>query len=178
MKKLMFSLIAIFMMGIGAIHAQVTQVDLVQQKGVFTTESLTLEAGEYQFNVQNDDVGHDVGFVLVPKGMYDASKHIKDAYVKTPVATGSTSMTNVVDLKPGEYEYFCPMNKTPKYTLTVTDSMDKMHKGDKMMDKSDKMMGKSDKMMDKSDKMMDKSDKMMDKSDKMMDKADKMDKKM
>jgi len=141
------------MMGFASIQAQVTQVDLVQQKGIFTTESLTLEAGEYQFNVQNDNVGSDVGFVLVPKGMYDASKHIKDAYVKAPVATGSNSMTNVVNLKPGEYEYFCPMNKTPKYALTVTAGKDKMHKGDKMMDKSDKMMDKSEKMMDKSEKM-------------------------
>ncbi len=161
MKNLKLVLIAFLFMGIGVLQAQVSQIDLTQQKGIFTTESLTLAPGEYQFNIHNDNVGHEVGFVLVPKGMYDADKHIKEAYVKAPVATGSSAMTSVVNLAPGEYEFFCPMNKTPKYALTVSD---KMMKGDKMM-KDDKMM-KGDKMM-KDDKMM-KGDKMM-KDDKMME---------
>ena len=117
---------------------------------------MTVSEGSYQFEIANEGVGHNVGFVLVPKGMYDASKHIKAAYVKAPVADGSSSMTNIVNLKAGEYEYFCPMNPTPKYSLTVTDGMDKsmmkdkMHK-DGMKDKMGKV-GMKDKM-DKSDKM-------------------------
>ena len=110
---------AIFALSFSFANAQIGQVNLVQTKGVFTTEALTLEAGEYQFNISNSDVDHEVGFVLVPKGMYDADKHIKEAYVKAPVATGKSSLTDVVKLEAGEYEYFCPLNPTPKYALTV-----------------------------------------------------------
>ncbi len=159
MKNLKLVLIAFLFMGIGVVQAQVNKVDLTQQKGVFTTESLTLASGDYQFNIHNDNVGHDVGFVLVPKGMYDADKHIKEAYVKAPVATGSSAMTDVVTLAPGEYEFFCPMNKTPKYTLTVTD---------KMMDNKEKMMDKKDKMMDKAHSM-EKGEKTMKKGEKGME---------
>ena len=161
MKNLKLVFFAFLFMGFGALHAQeaqVNQINLTQQKGIFTTESLTVEAGAHQFNIHNDNVGHEVGFVLVPKGMYDADKHIKEAYVKAPVATGSSSMTSVVDLAPGEYEFFCPMNKTPKYTLTVTDKMmdkdagmkkegtKKMMEGTKKKKKGEKMMKEGEKM--------------------------------
>lgn len=154
MKNLKLVLAAFLFMAFTAVQAQVEQVNLTQKKGVFTTESLTLASGEYQFNIHNENVGTDVGFVIVPKGMYDADKHIKEAYVTKPVADGMTVASNVVKLAPGEYEYFCPLNKTPKYSLTVTDGMmkdkmdksgmkDKMHKSDMKKDG----MGKSDKKM-------------------------------
>jgi len=98
--------------------AAVENVKLTQTVGKFTTENLTLAPGKYQFEIANSDVDHEVGFVLVPKGKYDAADHIKAAYVKAPVAQGSSSMTSVVDLAAGEYEYFCPLNPTPKYSLT------------------------------------------------------------
>lgn len=104
--------------------AQVEQINLEQVKGEFSTASLDLAAGDYQFNISNNHVGHEVGFVLVPKGKYDKQNHIKDAYVKSPVAEGSNSMTNVVRLAPGKYEYFCPMNPTPKYSLTVHENVE------------------------------------------------------
>ena len=119
-------LAVIIVMSVSLLNAQVAQVDLEQIKGKFTTESLTLAAGEYQFNISNNDVGHDIGFVLVPKGKYDASNHIKEAYVQKPVPTGMSVATNVVMLKPGEYEYFCPMNPTPKYSVTVVDGVDQI----------------------------------------------------
>lgn len=83
------------------------------------TESLMLTPGDYQFNITNKDVDHEVGFVLVPAGKYDASMHIKEAYVTAPVPTGMTKATNVVSLKEGTYEYFCPLNPTEKYILKV-----------------------------------------------------------
>lgn len=87
----------------------------------FTITDFQCEAapGTYQFEIGNTDVDHKVGFVLVPKGKYDAAHHIKAAYVKAPVAQGSSSKTGTVELSAGEYEYFCPLNPTPKYTLTV-----------------------------------------------------------
>ena len=99
-------------------------VKLEQTKGAFSTTSLVLAPGQYQFEIANSDVDHEVGFVLVPKGKYDAANHIKAAYVKAPVAQGNSSMTNVVNLAAGEYEYFCPLNPTPKYSLTVTDKVE------------------------------------------------------
>ena len=120
MKMVKSFLAAFFVISISLLNAQVAQVDLEQMTGKFTTESLTLAEGEYQFNIANNGVGHDVGFVLVPKGKYDPSNHIKAAYVKAPVANGSSSMTSIVELTAGEYEYFCPLNPSPKYTLTVT----------------------------------------------------------
>jgi len=119
MKKLQIITLAVLFFGFNFLTAQVNQVNLEQKKGMFTQESVMLAAGDYQFNISNNDVGHDVGFVLVPKGMYDADKHIKEAYVTSPVPTGMTKSSNVVSLSPGEYEYFCPMNPTPKYTLVV-----------------------------------------------------------
>jgi len=104
------------------LSAQVQNVKLVQTKGEFATTSLELAPGQYQFEIANQGVGHDVGFVLVPQGQYDATDHIKEAYVKAPVATGKSSMTNVVNLEAGTYEYFCPLNPTDKYMLKVADA--------------------------------------------------------
>ena len=95
------------------------QIKLVQTKGEFKTKSLNLEAGLYQFEIANMGVGHDVGFVIAPKGQTDASHHIKEAYVTSPVKDGTSSMTNVVSLEPGTYVYFCPLNKTEQYELVV-----------------------------------------------------------
>lgn len=117
MNKLLSVLVLLF--SISVITAQIEQVDLTQVPGVFTTKALELEAGSYQFNIINDGVDHEVGFVLVPKGKYEATDHIKAAYVTAPAAPGKNSLTNKVDLAAGEYEYFCPLNPTPKYSLTV-----------------------------------------------------------
>ena len=119
MKKCLMSLVAVFLISVSLTTAQVQQVNLEQVKGEFTTESLTLASGKYQFNISNTNVDHEVGFVLVPKGKYAAAYHIKDAYVKAPVAKGKTSATNVVNLESGAYEYFCPLNPTSKYSLNV-----------------------------------------------------------
>jgi plastocyanin len=99
--------------------SQVENIKLTQMPGVFTTQSLALAPGDYQFEIENDGVDHEVGFVLVPKGKYDEANHIKAAYVEAPAATGKSSLTSVVTLEAGEYEYFCPMNPTEKYPLTV-----------------------------------------------------------
>lgn len=96
-------------------------VALEQTKGQFTQKSVELKPGDYVFAISNNNSGTDVGFVLVPKGK-DATKaenHIQSAYVTQVVAEGETQKSKVVNLQPGEYVYFCPLNKTPQYTLTV-----------------------------------------------------------
>jgi plastocyanin len=98
-----------------------TSVTLEQTKGEFTQKALTLSEGDYIFEIANHNVGKQVGFVLVPKGK-DASKpenHIKTAYVTKAVENNTTETSNVTTLAKGEYIYFCPLNDTPQYTLTV-----------------------------------------------------------
>ncbi len=97
----------------------VTKISLEQVKGAFTTDGLTLEAGDYQFEIINNGVDHEVGFVIAPEGKTDQPNHLVDAYVKAPVKDGSSSMTNVVSLAPGNYVYFCPLNPTKEYKLMV-----------------------------------------------------------
>ena len=99
----------------------VTTVSLEQTDGKFTQQELTLKEGSYIFEISNNNVGHQVGFVLVPKGK-DASKpenHIKTAYVTKVVDNNGKETSKVTILEKGEYIYFCPMNPTPQYTLTV-----------------------------------------------------------
>jgi len=96
-------------------------VSLEQTKGAFTQKNVTLKEGSYVFEISNNNVGHDVGFVLVQKGQ-DASNpenHIKTAYVTKAVANNTAEKSNITPLKKGEYIYFCPLNPTPQYTLTV-----------------------------------------------------------
>lgn len=129
MKFLQSILLASLVLFSLSISAQVNQVDLTQTPGAFTTTSVDLPAGQYQFNISNEDVGKDVGFVLVPKGKYDQENHIKEAYVQEVVADGKSSLTKVVTLEAGEYEYFCPLNPTPKYALTVHDDVETISLG-------------------------------------------------
>jgi hypothetical protein len=94
-------------------------VSLEQIEGEFKQKTLTLAEGTYVFDIENMSVDHEVGFVLAPKGKTDAANHIKEAYVSTPVKTGTSSRTGEVTLTKGEYVYFCPLNPTPEYTLVV-----------------------------------------------------------
>ena len=128
MKNSIIRVLALFFITISftQLNAQVQDLKLTQTSGAFQTEELTLLPGDYQFEIANDGVDHEVGFVLVPKGKYDQKDHIQAAYVTAPVKNGKSSKTNVVSLAAGEYEYFCPLNPTPKYSLTVTDKVEKV----------------------------------------------------
>lgn len=175
-------LVAVLFFGLAlAAQAQVNKIKLEQTPGAFAQTSLMLAPGDYQFEIANMGVDHEVGFVLAPKGKTDAANHIKEAYVTAPVKNGSSSMTKVVSLDAGDYVYFCPMNPTEQYSLTVKGDMmekDGMMKKEKMMDKSHGMMEKDEMMKKdgmKKEKMMDKSHGMTEK-DKMMKKEAMMEK--
>jgi len=43
-----------------------------------------------------------LGFVIVPKGKYDAANHIKALYSTTPAKIRKTSQANVVNLIAGD----------------------------------------------------------------------------
>ncbi|WP_420401260.1 plastocyanin/azurin family copper-binding protein [Flagellimonas sp.] len=92
----------------------VQTIKLEQTPGEFTQKSLTVSEGTYVFDIANNGVGHDVGFVLVKKGQ-DLSKpenHIQTAYVTKAVATGASQTSKPTKLTKGEYVYFCPLNPT------------------------------------------------------------------
>lgn len=89
-------------------------IALEQISGEFVQKGLTVSEGTYVFEISNNAVGHNVGFVLVKKGD-DVSKpenHIKTAYVKEQVANGQKQISNPTTLEKGEYVYFCPLNPT------------------------------------------------------------------
>lgn len=123
MKKIIVSLVIILAF-ITNIQAQssmkdsmVKTVKLEQTPGKFTQTDLVLKAGNYVFEISNNNVGHQVGFVLAPKSNPDA--HIKTAYVTKAVDNNHTESSQTTTLEKGEYVYFCPLNPTPKYTLIV-----------------------------------------------------------
>lgn len=92
----------------------VKTIALEQTSGEFTQKQLTVNAGTYIFEVSNNGVDHNVGFVLVEKGK-DISKpenHIQTAYVTAPVGTDSKQTSKPTALAKGEYVYFCPLNPT------------------------------------------------------------------
>jgi len=100
----------------------VETISLEQIPGEFTQKSLIVNEGTYVFEIFNNAVDHEVGFVLVQKGK-DISKpenHIQTAYVAEVVGTGKRQTSKPTTLAKGEYVYFCPMNPTATdNTLTV-----------------------------------------------------------
>ena len=121
MKKLIAVLVLALGFAFNSNAQEVKKVALEQTKGEFTQKSITIAEGSYIFEIANNNVGTDVGFVLVPKGK-DVSKpenHISTAYVTQVVKDGKTETSKTTTLVKGEYVYFCPLNKTPQYTLIV-----------------------------------------------------------
>jgi len=83
---------------------------------------ITLKPGNYVFRVTNKNVPYELGFWLRSKG-YDWRNPLHKV-TKTSVSGGGlflgTTKDYMVELKPGEYEYSCPLNPTPNYRLIVT----------------------------------------------------------
>ena len=107
-------------------HTAVETIKLEQTHGAFTTESLELEAGkEYNFEVTNN-AGRPAAFVLVKAEDAETAKTdfksviIGDAALAGLLEDGQTgTSTGTVNLEAGEYVYFCPVNETPQYKITV-----------------------------------------------------------
>ncbi|WP_035337581.1 cupredoxin domain-containing protein [Dokdonia sp. PRO95] len=96
-------------------------IALEQTKGEFTQKQIVVSEGTYTFSIANNNVGTDVGFVLVPKGkdISNPENHIKTAYVTAVVPNNTTGTSNVTKLTKGEYVYFCPLNKTSTDNVLV-----------------------------------------------------------
>jgi plastocyanin len=97
-----------------------TVVELSQVPGEFEPKQLTLKPGKYIFKIKNESVDHEVGLALVtvkPDG--SDGDFVPGSQLKKYPNQGETGTSGVVELKPGKYAYFCPLNPTPHYTLTV-----------------------------------------------------------
>ena len=92
MRKAIFITLA-FVFGL-FINVSVAQdaktIQLEQTTGEFTIQSLTLSEGTYVFEISNNGIDHEVGFVVAPKGKTDAANHIKEAYVQKTIKNGET----------------------------------------------------------------------------------------
>lgn len=121
MKKLISLFTFVLVVAFTSTAQDIKTVALEQTKGEFTQKQLTISEGNYVFTIFNNNVGDDVGFVLIPEGAdaSNAENHIKSAYVTKAVASGKTESSKTVSLTKGTYKYFCPLNKTPQYTLVV-----------------------------------------------------------
>ena len=128
MKKVIALFALVFMVSLSAqaqdkmTKDQMTKkITLEQTPGTFTQKQITVSEGTYTFEISNNNVGKDVGFVLVPKGkdISNPANHIKTAYVTKAVANNTTGASNPTTLTKGEYVYFCPLNKTETNNVLV-----------------------------------------------------------
>lgn len=101
---------------------KVTVIDLSQMPNEFNVKKLELKPGKYQFKVTNTNVDKEVGFVIqkeADKNMDVMKTAVENSFTTALIKKGETQMTGVVELKEGQYVYSCPLNPTPKYSLTV-----------------------------------------------------------
>lgn len=121
MKKVIALFLLIFSVAFSAQAQEGKTISLEQTKGEFTQKKVVVDEGSYTFQISNNNVGTDVGFVLVKKGedTNNPENHIKTAYVTKVVANNTTGNSNVTKLTKGEYVYFCPLNKTAKDNVLV-----------------------------------------------------------
>ncbi len=101
----------------GNIIEGVTLIKLSQVPGEYETTELNLPPGKYIFEVTNKNVDKGLGFCLTPA---DSPKsQIANSGLSKLVAKGEVARTGLVELGAGEYQYSCPLNPTPHYTITV-----------------------------------------------------------
>ena len=86
------------------------------KKRLARAKVLKLKPGKYIFRVTNRNVPYGLGFYLRGAGLYGR--------VTLPKVSGGGLATGVtkdypINLKPGEYNYSCPLNTTPDYKIIV-----------------------------------------------------------
>lgn len=110
MKNKLFAIVILVMgfvsLGFAQDAMQTPVIKLEQTPGKFTVQSLTLEAGTYQFEIANVGVDHEIGFVIAPKGKPEQKHHIKEGYVQKTIKDGESSLTQKVTLKKGSTSIF------------------------------------------------------------------------
>ncbi|MBI4365710.1 MAG: hypothetical protein HY543_02710 [Deltaproteobacteria bacterium] len=82
---------------------------------------LTLKPGKYVFRVTNKNVPYELGFWLREHDYSPANPlhRLRKISVSGGGLERGKTKDYVVELKPGEYVYSCPLNPTPDYKLIV-----------------------------------------------------------
>ncbi len=93
-----------------AINAQSGKERLAKSK------TIELKPGKTVFRVTNQNLPYELGFWL--RGATLVSRATLPSVSGGGLSTGTTQ-DYVIDLKPGEYVYSCPLNPTPDYRLVV-----------------------------------------------------------
>jgi len=88
-------------------------VYLTEGPSYFAEDSIHVREGMVVFYVTNE-ADKDVTLVVTPVGCRDA----ENALFKVNIPRGRTT-THKVEMKPGLYEYCCPINQTEWYPLEV-----------------------------------------------------------
>ena len=114
----LFSLQSSFAQTDAKLIEDVTVVQLSQTPGEYENTQLNLPPGKYIFEVTNRNVGKKLGFDLTPTE--DAKAQVPNSGLSHLIDKGETARTGVVELKAGEYQYSCPLNPTPHYSLKVS----------------------------------------------------------
>jgi hypothetical protein len=76
---------------------------------------LKLKPGQYTFRVTNRNVPYELGFYLRGQGLSQATLPKVSGGGLTPGVTQDYT----IELKPGTYDFSCPLNPTPDYPLVV-----------------------------------------------------------
>ena len=84
-------------------------------KRLADAKPLVLAPGKYTFRVTNSDVPYELGFWLRGSGL----GRVTLPSVSGGGLTRGVSRDYVIELKPGNYVYSCPLNPTPDYALVV-----------------------------------------------------------
>lgn len=90
-----------------------------EKERLATAETLELKPGKYIFRVTNVSVDYPLGFYLRGASLIDKAR--------LPRVSGGGLRKGVtkdyeITLKEGEYVYSCPLNITPDYKLSVSES--------------------------------------------------------
>lgn len=86
------------------------------QERLAKSKTIALKPGKTVFRVSNKDVLYELGFWL--RGATLVSRATLPSVSGGGLTMGKTQ-DYVIDLKPGEYVYSCPLNPTPDYRLVV-----------------------------------------------------------
>lgn len=89
------------------------------QERLATAETLKLKSGKYIFRVTNVSVDYPLGFYIRGASLIDKARlpRISGGGLKKGVTKDYK-----ITLKEGEYVYSCPLNITPDYKLSVSES--------------------------------------------------------